>query len=120
MTFQNVTREFSALAASKGGRIDWTKRAHLPKGYALYVPGHHDSVTFFRHLLTRAALAAYRGNDVAITLWCGTIELGTVSVDAATYREFERQGGRDGAEALVRALVAHLWDTSHRTGVRTR
>ena len=102
---QNLTRELAHLAASKGGRIDWNTRQHLPQGYEVWMPGGRDGARYFRHINTRCVEASRHG-DVVLTLWRGATSLGTVSIDGQTFRSLDW-------EVATRALLATLWAGSH-------
>lgn len=107
---QNLTRELAALSASIGRKVDWTRRKALPKGYTAFVGRFgHVPLTDVKDIAAAALLDAGRGRDVAITLFCGATNLGTVSVDHRTY---VRAAALDPDGFLPRALLAHLW-TSH-------
>jgi hypothetical protein len=108
---QNLSREFAALAASKGTRRDWSKARTLPKGYAAYVGTFgHVPLTRIADIERAALLDSVRGRDVYITLTLGADTLGTVSCDSRTFTLWTT-----GQSPVGRALLAQLWTAAHRS-----
>lgn len=105
---QNLNREIESLRASIGRKVDWTRRRALPKGYTVHVGPSTVALTEVKDIAAAAMLTAGLGRDVALTLYCGATNLGTVSVDRYTYAwAASRRIDPDGF--VPRALLAHLW-----------
>ena len=108
----NFHREIDTLRATIGQRIDWTRRKALPRGYTATVSGSPVELSRVADIAKAARLTALQGRDVAITLTCGSTDLGTVSADRFSYA-WASAPVIDPDGYIPRALLAQLWTAAH-------